>query len=335
MRTRALLMRRWRSIVGFLVGVLLVVAAALVLAQNHDSFVESLRAVAASPPWLIAIMLVLPVGNALIVSWSFQTLMRRFGSVPFADMFWLICSAWLLNYLPMRPGLVGRLAYHKAVHRVAIKDSVAVSVALALMTGLAAAHLLLCWLAFMPGATLGVATLVVTTVGVFVIANIAADRSPAGRVPRSALRASLVLRYVDLAIWAARMWVAFEMIGHPIPVMVSVLLAAAIQLAYLFPLTGSGLGVAEWSIGLVAVWAVGTGLEGGLDTSHGITATLISRSAELVSAVPLGLVAAGVLARHRIRAARTRRLQNASDPSPSPEEPGSGPEQADSVPPPG
>ena len=288
---------RWKKPFGFAVGVLLIIAAIAVVAQNRDSFHASLDAARDAPLWLIASMLILPIGNALIVSWSFQVIMNRFGRVPFDDMFALICSSWLLNYLPMRPGLVGRLAYHKTVHGVSLKHSVAVSVALAIMTGLAAAHLLAVWVASSAGWAVGVPVGLVTTVLVAFSANIAADRSPAGRVPRGALRFALVLRYVDLLIWAARMWVAFAIVGHPIPLMVGVLLAAAIQLAYLFPLTGSGLGVAEWATGLVAAFAVTS-----LVAADGIAASLVSRTAELVSAVPLGLLGAGFIAERRRRA---------------------------------
>jgi hypothetical protein len=71
-----------------------------------------------------------------------------------------------------------------------------------------------------------------------------------------------------------------------------------IQLAYLFPLTGSGLGVAEWAIGL----AVAAMPSLHLDESGGITASLISRSAELLTGVPLGLWAGAWIARGRSRA---------------------------------
>ncbi|MEM8758462.1 MAG: hypothetical protein AAGF47_11860, partial [Planctomycetota bacterium] len=191
---------------------------------------------------------------------------------------------------------VGRLAYHKAVHRIPIKRSVAVTIALGLMTGLAATHLLIVGLAFAQGWALAAVAAAGSSVAVVLLGNIAADRSPGGGVPRSALRAALALRYLDLALWSARMLAAFAIVGHPIPLTVSVLLAAAIQLAYLFPLTGSGIGVAEWAVGIIAAWSIAD-----LDPAVGIAASLISRSAELVSAVPLGLLGGAVIAEIRRR----------------------------------
>lgn len=287
-------MRTWRGPIGFAVGLLLIAAVVVVLIQNSGQFTEAMRAASHAHWWLIAAMLLLPVCNALIVAWSFQVIMNRFGRVPYDDMLALILSAWLLNYLPMRPGLMGRLVYHKTVHRVSLKRSLAVSVALALMTALAAAHLLAVWMAFTQGIVVGSATLVVSAAGVYWLAGIAADRSPAGAVPRGALRAALLMRYADLAVWAVRLSVAFAIIGEPIPIMIGVLLAAAIQLAYLFPLTGSGLGVAEWAVGLVvAVTATSLTME------DGFAASLINRAAELATAIPLGLLAGGYIARQR------------------------------------
>lgn len=283
----------WRGPVGFAVGILLIGAAFWVLASNADRLRAAADAAVHASPWFIVALALLPVLNSAVVAWSFQILMNRFGRVPFGDMAALIGSAWLLNYLPMRPGLVGRLAYHKAVHKVSFRSSVAVSVALALMTGLAAAHLLAVWIAFMTHAIFGVAVAGVSVALVLMLANIAADRSPAGAVPRGALRAALVLRYVDLAVWALRLVVAFEIIGQPIPIMVGVLLAAVIQLAYLFPLTGSGLGVAEWAVAVVAPLAIA------VDPASAIAASLVNRAAELLAAVPVGLAGGAYIAKRR------------------------------------
>lgn len=303
---------RWRKPLGFGVGLLLIAAAIVVLVRSGPVFDESIEAARGASWWLIAGILILPMGNAVFVAWSFQVIMNRFGRVPFDDMFALICSSWLLNYLPMRPGLVGRLVYHKAVHGVSLKHSVAVSVALAIMTGLAAVHLLAVWFGFEAGVAVGVVVCLISTALVASLANIAADRSPAGRVPRSALRIAMGLRYIDLLIWAARMWVAFAIVGHPIPALVAVLLAGAIQLAYLFPLTGAGMGSAELVTGAVAMIAVGD-----LAQAVGIAAFLVSRAAELASAIPLGLFSGVYIAERRRRARRAYREAYGPDPGES------------------
>ncbi len=285
--------RAWRAPLGFAVGLALIAAAVYVLASNADRLRAAADAAAHASPWLILALVLMPVLNAGVVAWSFQILMNRFGRVPYDDMAALIASAWLLNYLPMRPGLVGRLAYHKAVHKVSFRSSVAVSVALALMTGLAAAHLLAIWIAFTVHVAFGAAVAIASVWLVLVLSAVAANRSPAGAVPTGALRSTLVLRYLDLAVWALRLVVAFEIIGQPIPIMVGVLLAAVIQLAYLFPLTGSGLGVAEWAVAVVAPLAVT------IDPASAIAASLVNRAGELVAAVPIGLAGGAYIAKRR------------------------------------
>ena len=142
MKTKSARSRTTHRLVGFVVGVLLIGAAVVALTRKPEDLQTAWDSARLAPWWLLALTVLLPLANAFVVALSFWTLMRRFGRVPFADMFALICTAWLLNYLPMRPGLIGRLAFHKLVHKVSLKSSVAVSVALALMSGLAAAHML-------------------------------------------------------------------------------------------------------------------------------------------------------------------------------------------------
>jgi uncharacterized membrane protein YbhN (UPF0104 family) len=115
----------------------------------------------------------------------------------------------------------------------------------------------------------------------------------------------MLMRYADLIVWALRMAVAFAIIGRPIPLTVGLLLAAAIQIAYLVPVTGAGLGVAEWAVGLVAAMSVSA-----LDPADGIAASLVNRAAEIVTAVPLGLLAGASLARQRRRARPGRELHD-------------------------
>ncbi|MEM8756421.1 MAG: hypothetical protein AAGF47_01395 [Planctomycetota bacterium] len=73
---------RWRKPAGFVVGILLIAAAIVVLAQSRDALREATDAAVHAPVWIIGVMLLLPVGNAAVVAWSFQVLMSRFGRVP-------------------------------------------------------------------------------------------------------------------------------------------------------------------------------------------------------------------------------------------------------------
>ena len=226
--------------------------------------------------------------------------MRRLGRVPLGDMCGLICSACLLNYLPMRPGLVGRIAFHKLVHGVPVGSSVAVSAVLATMTVLSAVHMLAVGVAFGGGRLAGVAVLLGSAVAVYAVAGYAADRSPTGVVSRRDLRVAVLIRYGDMLVWALRMWVCFAIVGADLSPSAAVLIAAAAQLASLFPLTGAGLGVVEWAVGMVAAIVV-------VDATAeiGLAAALVSRSAELVAVVPSGLLGGAYIARRRSHAAQS------------------------------
>lgn len=294
-----------RRIGGFVIGLLLIGVAVFVLVRNKNDLNEAIDAAQHASLWIIALAIALPVANAAIVAVSFWMLMRRFGNVPLGDMLGLIGSAWMLNYLPMRPGLIGRLAFHKLVHGVSLKSSVAVSVALALMSGLAAAHMLIVGVAFSEGALLGSGVLVVTSVVVYFVAGLAADRSPAGTVPRRDLRVAMLIRYIDMLVWAVRMWVCFAIVGSDLTPWSAILIAAAVQIAYLFPLTGAGLGVVEWAVGVVAAIVV-------VDATAeiGIAASLANRAAELLVVVPCGLAGSAYIAKRRSRSARDPDSEN-------------------------
>jgi uncharacterized membrane protein YbhN (UPF0104 family) len=274
--------------------VILIAVAVFVLVQKQQDLQSAIDSARHAPAWLIAVVVLLPLVNASLVSVSFWILMRKFGRVPLGDMVALIGSAWLLNYLPMRPGLIGRLAFHKLIHGVSLKSSVAVSVALALMTALAAAHLLIVGIALTEGIATGGLVIIASSVGVFVLAGIAADKSPAGAVPRKDLRIALLFRYGDMFVWAIRMWACFAIVGADISPSAALLIAAVVQLASLFPLTGAGLGVVEWAISVVAAIVVVS-----VTNEIGIAASLVNRAAEILVVIPAGLLGSAYIARRR------------------------------------
>ena len=140
-----------RAAVGFVIGVALFGAAVWVIVTGEQDFAESLDAARHAPWWIVASVLVLPVLNWLTVSESFRALTNRYADrddptldeqgrgtpVTRREMGGLIASAWLLNYLPMKPGMFGRLAYHKHVNRIRYAQSarvIAVSVSTTIAT---------------------------------------------------------------------------------------------------------------------------------------------------------------------------------------------------------
>lgn len=303
---RARVKRRWQ-VAGYVVGLVLFGAAIFAVVRQHDVLLGAVQSVRGASPWLIAFAIVLPALNWLVVSISLWVLTNAYGRVGFGEMLALIANAWMLNYLPMRPGMAGRVTYHKLINQIRVRDSAKVIMQATIMTGislvmLGALALSLtdraadwAWLIALaaPGAALGAAALLLAT------------RPFARR-----MTIALLMRHVDMLIWAGRYWVVFKLLDVDLGVAGVIALAVISQIALLVPFTGNGLGIREWLIGWFAA-RVGTLLPAGviLGVEHqavGLAADLVNRAAELSVSIPVGLVAAWWLARRVARAGFSR-----------------------------
>jgi len=250
--------------------------------------------------WLIVLAIALPCINWLHMSVIFWLLTRRRapGRVVLGEMTALIGSAWLLNYIPMRPGLFGRIALHRSVHNIPVRDSTlvlieniacgGVAIVLALVGVLAMRQTQPQWHA----ATLG-STLLLPPVFLS-LALTGAWRT---------WSVATLLRAMDLIAWSARYAVAAAITGNPVSISEAVALAVVSQIAMLVPLAGNGLGLREWAIGftaasLPAAWSLNAQ---GMSSETGLLVDLMNRAAELAAAIPVGLVCGLVVARRLTR----------------------------------
>ncbi|MCW5775514.1 MAG: hypothetical protein KIS87_03585 [Phycisphaeraceae bacterium] len=296
---------RWdrRRAIGYAVGVMLLAAAVWAVASQRSAVAASLDAVRAAPAWMVVVVLLLPMGNWLAASASLRalTLRRaRGGHVGRGEMLALVGSAWLLNYLPMRPGMIGRIAYHKRINGIAVRDSVLVLVEANAMTAGAVGLMLAIALALRAApAGASWAWLVLVLPGA-AFAGAWAAGAARGTV-WTAWAAAATARYADLMVWLARYACAFALLGRPLTVEGAAVLAAVSQAAFLVPFVGNGLGVREWGIGLVAAsWA-------GADSAReaaafGLAADLLNRAAEVAVSVPVGIACTAWLGRRLARA---------------------------------
>jgi hypothetical protein len=289
----------WKGPIGFLLGIGLLGLVGWSVLRDQESLRRAWESVRGSPWWLIALALVLPLCNWLLVSCSFWLMMRRHGRVGPGEMTALIGAAWLLNYLPLRAGMVGRVAYHKAVNRISIRDSVRVMV-YGMAIGLSAVMVAL-GLAVLVGR--GPAGLWAGTLAIPLILGAAAT-GLMRRSTRGWIAAVFALRYLDMLAWVGRYAVVFALIGRPIDLGGAAAIAVACQLALCVPLIGNGLGLRELAVGLMAAalpaWMAG----GELAQATGSLADLVNRAAELVVAVPVGVAAIAWLGRRRPTPAR-------------------------------
>jgi len=320
---RRVLFRR----IAYVVGVVMLVAAVWAAVRGLDGRGIG-EVLSRAPLWLLAIALVMPGLNWLLTTTVFWRLTSRYGRVPFAEMYALLGTAWLLNHLPMRPGLIGRIAYHKAVHGIALRHSSVVLVQALACAGIAAAVLLTQLLASRWGAGGAVNDSLLTTplllvsgalCGAWIAVRIwSARRSANSQRCRtmSAILDATALRYADAVVWAARYAVAFAIAGEPLGVAGAVAVALASQLAMLMPVQ---LGVREWVVGLTAAslpgsWFASCAASSDAETivaasgqaattltaiAPGLLADLIGRAAELAWAIPGGLVCGWWLATRR------------------------------------
>lgn len=295
----------WRRVVGAVVGVLLL-GAAVWAVWSRGSVVENAWAtMREAPAWLVVAALALPLASWLLTSGAFWLLSRRYAPVPMSDMTLLIGAAWLLNHLPLRPGMVGRVAFHKKYHGMAIGDSVRVMIAAMACSGVSLAMLLLAAVGVsrVEGMLLTVVCLVGPTAVVGTVAVCA--RAIGKSWWREA--AALGVRSLDMLAWVGRYAIVFTLVGQEVSVERLVIVAAVCQVAMLVPLTGNGVGLREWAVGLTL--AAMAGSAAAVDAREqaaaiGLAADLLNRAAETVLAVPVGLVCSWVLARKVRRASQ-------------------------------
>ena len=278
-----------RTIVSSAIGAALLIAAIATAYGHERSLADGLTALRQAAWWLVALSIVLPCINLLVVSVAFWILNNRHGSVRLDEMMALISSAWLLNFLPLRPGMFGRIAYHKKYNGIGIKASARVLAETVVLSGIAMAGmgalaLLLMLLGIRSGAAAWTGVCVPVGVSLIVWRLGPSDRA-------RAYAGALAMKQADMAIWAVRYWVVFALIGRPLGALESIAVAAVSQVAQLIPLAGNGLGVREWAVGLLSMalptWYA-TEADAGAGT--GLTADLVNRAAEVMVAVPLGLL---------------------------------------------
>ncbi len=293
---------RWKNLIGFCVGTTLLAAAAWVVWHDRDKLSEAAAHARIASWWRIALLMSLPWASWTLTSVMYWVLMNRNDRrgtrqhVRLGEMHAVLASAWLLNYLPARPGMFGRLAYHKAVNDIPLRESVRSSI-VAIACGVAGVLLLV-------GVTLAARALHAdTTTTLVVLASPSLCACVAAAALRSREAASrttwaLALRYADVLGWMARYLVLFDVVGRPLSLLEAAAFTAVSQAASMVPLVGNGLGVREWANGLLA-----PSLPVGIARGLALSVELLHRAAEVTAALPVGLVG-GFLVAKRMHTAK-------------------------------
>lgn len=278
----------WRRRGGAIAGLLLLVGAIAFIVAARDRLGGAWAALRDPDPLAVVLLLAAVLGNLVLTGVFFQLLYGRHGRVGGLEMQAVMAGATLLNYLPLRPGLAGRIAYHRAVNGIPVRASVGVMVrAMLVSVVLAAVVAGLAWLA--PG---GGPPLAAGLGGLALVLGVAAFAVPRWRPwPLVTL-----VRLAEVGCIAVRAWAAFRLVGAPIGPSAALALAAVAVIVTMVPLTSNGLGLREWATGLLGPALAGVPME------VAVAADLVARGVELLVAGVAGGAGLAWLGR-RMRAA--------------------------------
>lgn len=269
-------------VIAAILGVLLLTAALVIVLDDRAVLRDSWNAARAAPWWMFALLVALTLASGFMSATVLFLLTRRQPSravPPWGVLALLTGVSMPLAVLPLRPGLVGRVLFLQQAYGVSIASSVIVTLqSMILSVVLGAALALAAWM----GQTLGV--IVVVAIG-FALARPHWRREPPS--PGRDFRWAVFIRLMEVLVWACRYALVFAIIGRPISMPTSVLLAAGAQVVALSPIT---LGLREWMTALLSV-----------TTPIGLTADLFLRAVELLIGLPVGGLCAVILWRRARR----------------------------------
>lgn len=289
-----------RKAAGFAVGLALLGAAVWVAVAHESTLRAALHEARYAPAWLIGLSLGLPVLNWLVTSAVFVVLNAPHARVPVRETAALVAVAGALNYLPMRPGMLGRVAYHKRYHGIGVGVSAKIIV-LSVVLNAVALGVLAATALVLRGAGGAVVWAVVCAGTLLAMVAGAVAARAAARPTQARLLAVLALKYADSLIWAGRYAAVFALVGHPISLPEAVAFACVSQAAAVVPLAGNGLGLREWGVGLLASLLPSARASGeGWDAAAvGLSADLVHRGLEVAVALVLAVGAGALLLRGR------------------------------------
>ena len=220
-------------------------------------------------------VLAVAVGANLFLSgllfWAITLVFDAQPPVRLTRMTQLLCASWLINYLPFHPGWIGRAAYLKNRHDLPLTQSAVISAigfscgVVVVVTAAAITWIQPVWGQPLLGAV------------VLIGASSLTGRLVQRLIQRSVVHAWtwLPIRVMLLLTKSLRLWIAFSMVGCPIPFHQAVTVSAIGLLVDLLGITPNGLGLREWVVAGV---------------TQAMTAALIDRAVEALVVVIVGLL---------------------------------------------
>lgn len=259
-------------------------------------------------------MLGLVLGSVLLNGWIFWAVVKPFEPGPkrigTGEMTALIGATCLLNYLPMRAGMIGRAAYLKRQYHVSYRASALMMALIAAGTMAIYAALVgltlwrkqldAVWWASLLGSivVMGLAAVPVSRwVSQWIARESSAWFGEHGPAAMGGAMGLMAVRAADVAMVAGRLWIAGRIIGAPIGYPAALTMASAGTFVTLVTPLPNGLGLREGLYGLMAEVGVGSGAMAG--GSMGVAIGLVDRAAEAAVFIAAGLVSLAWLHRKR------------------------------------
>jgi hypothetical protein len=262
-------------------GLVLLIAAVLTAAKAADWSV-----IIQAPVWTIPAMAAALLANLVLTTALFWVITRSFDAQPpvgVKRMFQLTCGSSLLNYLPLRPGLLGRAAYLKREHQLPIAQSMLI---LAVTMGVGAVVLGASSVAVLVGGDRHGAMM-----AVFVLIALLLASPLAGPIAQRIMRRPMVmawtwvpLKVADMLVGGFKLWLAFRVCGVSVRFDQALAMRAAASMVDMLGLTPNGVGLREWVIGML------TSLTSLIEGPIGMTAALFERAVEAVVVTVMGLI---------------------------------------------
>jgi hypothetical protein len=287
------------QIVGFLIGLALV---AWCVKGAFEGGAEGWQRLRDANPWLIGGLLATSVASQIANGALFWTTIRPVRREGFWTLQGVNFTSGLLNYAPIRIGMLSRFIYHLRVDRMPLLLLFAwfgtVTIAMMAVMGAALGATVLhpsldaAWVALFT-VPLAILVLLLPTLARMSIVARPLDRFIPGAVPmlthRGWMTAGLALRSVDLAMWAARVAIAARILGLELGTGDLLIIAVAALVVAMNPL--GRIGFREAAVSLLAGYLANPTDGDALDATFKQLAILDS-AGEAAAVIPCGLIAA-------------------------------------------
>lgn len=281
------------QVVGFLIGAALLAWCIHTAIKGGDW-----SRIAEASPWLIVGLAACSVISLAANGATFWLFIRPVHPVGFRAMQWLNLVSGLFNYLPVRAGMLTRVAYHLKVDRMPLLLLAgwfgAVSYVLALVVGVCVLAMVIrpqmdwIWLAIVAGMLLlgGGLTRALMLHPIIVKYGRGMDRMLSDR---RALWGGIVLRLVDIGAYLGRMACAATILGLNLAWSDLTILALAALALSMNPL--GRFGFREWAVTIVATRLITTDMTGAQIEASFAQLALIESAGEAIVAIPAGAIA--------------------------------------------